>query len=146
MSEVPMANGLPQAEEQFQPEPRRVTAASMFDKAVKVVELKPKPIHFDGNRAHWPEFRFRMEGLADKVGDGLIDSMRAAMTASPEQVASLSPQGKEHAIFLYGILVDVCSGEALNTVRLVHDRNGLAVWRTLAKENEPQSSFQFLKW
>ena len=95
---------------------------------------------FDGNEAHFAEWRFTFEATCGLLG--LEEVLRQAVLSTHDE-ASLSVFAQQPEVSLknkavYYLLVASCRGRAQVLVRGVPEHAGLVAWRQMVRLYEPQ--------
>ena len=142
-AEAAAARPVPDDDEAAAPAAAREPDAGPSAWALKLVDLKgvAKPPCFDGVPATWSDFKFKFVAVAELLGLGrnLAEAQRWPVKI---QMEILRPDMREKGVFLFNLLVQVCSGKALAILKLIQPGNGFEGWRALCKEFEPVSSMR----
>ncbi len=92
---------------------------------------------FDGHETSWQKIRFRFEVTASFWGfeEEMADT---ASKKEPISKDTLAEPLKNKSRLLYALLSQICSGRALNIVRLCQTGKGFTAWQALVAEYEPR--------
>ncbi len=121
------------------------TSSTFAETAGKNLDLKGllRPPSFTGLKKDWPEWKFRVDNVWMILG---IDQlMKWCVTATDLDLDPAILEESQAAVnrFVYGVLVQLCSGKALVTIRLVAARDGLRAWKRLVTTYEPAMAMRW---
>ena len=94
---------------------------------------------FSGCDTEWSEWSFIFESVAAMAN--LEPVMESAFTVSAEKpIAEVTPEVKLRAKQLYYLLVNTVRGKALTLVRSAEKHHGIAAWRRIKSEYQPDAA------
>ena len=108
-------------------------AGKIFDMK-NLMKLPP----FDGEDGKWREWKFGIENVLSMMSLDRLMKWAEKTNSVDLEIEFFSEDKLEAARFLYGILIQVCTGKALSILRLCEDKNGLLAWLKLCEEYEPR--------
>ena len=113
--------------------------ADFAETAGKILDLKGllRPPSFSGLERDWAEWKFRVDNMWTILR--IYQRMKWCVTATDHDLDPEFRGEMQIAVsrFTYGMLVQLCSGKALVTLRLVTAGDGLQAWKKLVTTYEP---------
>ena len=97
-----------------------------------------KPPAYTGLEAGWAAWCFQFEAFASLLHEDLADHMeQAAQLPLEPALQDFNEEVRNLSKILYALLVTLCRGKAVNLLMHTEKHNGLAGWRRMKREYEP---------
>ncbi len=90
-----------------------------------------KPNEFNGDDAKWSDFQYVMMSYCGLLYAQLPEWMDASRNSPVPVLHSADANERHHGTVLYHLLVMLCKGKALSTIKLCPVNNGYEAWRLL---------------